>query len=122
MPRVCMIQINVTDLDKAMEWYCKTLGFEVSKEHYYHPFAVDLVHEGCRLLLHIADKPAHIDYPNDVQTLICIQTDDIIASINDLKSKGVELIHETPQNFPAGAYIAFRDPYGNVHELVEFKT
>jgi len=121
MPNVCMIQISVSDLDKAIDWYCQTLGFEVSKEHYYHPVAVDLIHQGCRLLLHKVDKPARIDYPNVVQTLICIETDDIHKSINDLKNKGVELIHKTPQSFPAGMYIGFRDPFGNVHELIEFK-
>ncbi len=122
MPKICLIQINVSDMDKAIEWYCKTLGFEVSKEHYHYPVAVDLIHEGIRFLLHKAAKPTQIDYPNDAQTLICIQTEDIIASMNDLRSKGVELIHETPQDFPAGLYTAFRDPFGNVHELIEFRS
>lgn len=122
MPKVCIIQINVSNIDQAMEWYCKTLGFEVSKEHYHYPIAVDLIHQGCRLLLHKAEKPTHIDYPNVAQTLICIQTDDIISSMNELRSKGVEFIHETPQDFPAGIYAAFRDPFGNVHELVEFRS
>jgi catechol 2,3-dioxygenase-like lactoylglutathione lyase family enzyme len=122
MPKVSMIQISVSDLDKAVDWYCNTLGFELSKEHYHHPVAVDLVHEGCRLLLHRADKPAHIDYPNVAQTLICIEVDNLNAKMNDLKSKGVELIHDTPQKFPAGIFIAIRDPFGNVHELVEFQS
>lgn len=122
MPRVRIIQINVSDLDQAIEWYQKTLGFEVSKDHYHYPVAVDLVHQGCRLLLHIADKPTHIDYPNVAQTLICIQTDDLTSSMDDLKRKGVEFIHEKPQNFPGGVFAAFKDPFGNVHELVEFRS
>jgi lactoylglutathione lyase len=122
MPHVCMIQISVSDLDKAIEWYSTTLGFEVSKKHYHHPVAVDLVHKGIRLLLHIADKPTTIDYPNVSQTLICIQTDNIVRKMDDLKRRGVEVLHETPQEFPAGQFIAFRDPFGNVHELVELKS
>lgn len=122
MPKVGIIQISVSDLDKAIDWYRNVLGFEVSKEHYHYPVAVDLVHEGCRLILHRADKPTQIDYPDVAQTLICIQTDDIIATMNDLRSKDVELIHETPQDFPAGLFVAFRDPFGNVHELVEFRA
>jgi lactoylglutathione lyase len=121
MPKVCMIQIGVSDLDKAVDWYSNTLGFEISKEHYHYPVAIDLVHEGCRLLLHTADKPARIDYPNVAQTLVCIQTEYLASSMNDLKTKGVEFIHETPQKFPAGVYVAFKDPFGNVHELVEFR-
>jgi catechol 2,3-dioxygenase-like lactoylglutathione lyase family enzyme len=120
MPKVCMIQIGVSDMDQAIEWYCNRLGFEISKEHNYYPVAIDLVHEGTRLLLHKAAKSTHIDYPNIAQTLICIQTNDIAASLDDLKSKGVELIHKTPLDFPAGKYAAFKDPFGNVHELVEF--
>jgi len=121
MMKIGIIQISVSDLDKAIEWYCNTLGFEVAKEHYNHPVAVDLIHEGCRLLLHRADKPTHIDYPKVSQTLICFQVDNIVAGIKDLKRKGVKFIHETPQEFPVGLFAAFRDPFGNVHELVEFQ-
>ncbi len=122
MLQVYLIQINVTDMDKAIDWYTNVLGFKLSKQHYYYPIAVDLVHEGTRLILHRADKPANIDYPNVAQTLICMQTEDIKASLKDLKSKGVELIHETPLEFPMGLYAAFRDPFGNVHELVEIRS
>jgi lactoylglutathione lyase len=122
MPHVCMIQISVSGLDKAIEWYSKILGFEISKEHYHHPVAVDLIHDGIRLILHIADKPTTIDYPNVSQTLICISTDNIVKKMDDLRRRGVELLHDTPQDFPAGKFIAFRDPFGNVHELVELKS
>ncbi len=118
-PRICIVQIGVGDLDQAIDWYCNTLGFELSEEHNYHPVAVDLVHEGCRLLLHAADEPARIDYPRVSQTLICVQTENIRGTMQALREKGVEFLHETPQEFPAGLFAAFRDPFGNVHELVE---
>jgi catechol 2,3-dioxygenase-like lactoylglutathione lyase family enzyme len=82
MPKVSIIQINVSDMDQAIDWYCNTLGFEVSKEHYHYPIAVDLIHSGCRLLLHKAEKPTHIDYPHVAQTLICLETDNITSSMN----------------------------------------
>jgi lactoylglutathione lyase len=122
MLHVCMIQISVSDLDKAIEWYSKTLGLEISKEHYHHLVAVDLVHRGIRFFLHRADKPTTIDYPNVSQTRIRIQTDNIVKKMDDLKHKGVELLHEIPQDFPAGKFTAFRDPFGNVHELLELKS
>ncbi len=53
---------------------------------------------------------------------MCNPTDDLESSLKDLKSKGVELIHETPQDCPVGVYAAFRDPFGNVHELIEFRA
>jgi lactoylglutathione lyase len=122
MLKVALVQINVTDLDAAIAWYRDVLGFEVAKEHYHHPVAVDLVHEGCRLLLHRVEHPAQIDYPDVAQTLICLQTDDIVATMDSLRRHGAEFVHDTPQPFPAGAFAAFRDPFGNVHELVEFRS
>ncbi len=121
MPKVCVIQINVSDMDRVIDFYCNKMGFEVcSRAHY--PKIVELAHEGIPLILYEVPNPVHIDYPNVAQTLINFQTDDLEASLKDLKSKGVELIHETPQKCPVGVYAAFRDPFGNVHELVEFQT
>jgi len=122
MPNVALIQISVSDLDHAIAWYQEVLGFELSKEHYHHPVAVDLVHQGCRLLLHVAERPATIDYPNASQTLICLGTEDIRRSMAELKSKGVLLLHDEPQEFPGGLFCAFKDPFGNVHELVELRN
>jgi len=53
--------------------------------------------------------------------MINIETDDLAATLNSLKEKGVELIHQTPQKCPVGVYAAFKDPFGNVHELLEFR-
>lgn len=122
MLRIALVQINVSDLDEAIAWYRDVLGFRVAKEHYHHPVAVDLVHEGCRLLLHRAERPTRIDYPNVAQTLICLETDDIAASLDALRHSGAEVLHDAPQPFPAGLFAAFRDPFGNVHELVEFRS
>jgi len=121
MPNIALIQISVSDLDLAIKWYQEVLGFELSKEHYHHPVAVDLVHQGCRLLLHIADRKAKIDYPHVSQTLICLGTGDIRRTIAELKSKGVKVLHDEPKKFPAGLFCAFKDPFGNVHELVELR-
>jgi len=120
MPKICVVQINVTDMDLAIDFYCNNLGFEVKSKQYY-PDIVRLDHEGFFLLLYRVSEPAHIHYPHVAQTMINIQTDDLAASLRDLKSKGAELIHETPQACPAGIYAAFRDPFGNVHELLEFR-
>ena len=120
MLKVAMVQINVPDLDQGIAWYRDVLGFEVAKQHYHYPVAVDLVHDGCRLLLHRAERPADIDYPNVAQTLVCLQTDDITATMDSLRRRGVELLHDVPQPFPAGLFAGFRDPFGNVHELVQF--
>ena len=41
------------------------------------------------------------------------------AAVELLESQGVELLHEVPSSGPEGRYVAFVDPFGTVHELVE---
>ena len=120
MLEIAMNQINVPDLEKAIEWYTKKLGFEVSKEHYYPPQAVDLVQKGnIRLLLYKVEKTAKIDYPNVNQSVIIFRTDDLEKTMKEMKEKGVELIYPEAIKFPAGFFNAFKDPFGNFHEIVQ---
>lgn len=118
MPKICVIQFNVTDMDEAIDFYCSKLGFEVKQKDYEDLILLD--HEGVSVLLCKVDKPLHIDYPNVAQTLVNFQVSDLRREMADLKAKGVEFIHSEPQPCPVGIYVAIRDPFGNVHELVEF--
>jgi len=38
-----------------------------------------------------------------------------------MKSKGVEFVFSEPRKINVGRFVAFRDPFGNVHELIELK-
>lgn len=122
MPKIYIIQINVDNLEEAIEWYCGVLEFKVSKKHYHYPVAVDLEHKdkGVRLILH-KSKFIQNQYPPSSHTQIVIQVDDIEAKLRELKAKGVEIIHEQPLDFPLGKYAALKNPYGDIHELVELK-
>jgi catechol 2,3-dioxygenase-like lactoylglutathione lyase family enzyme len=116
-----MNQINVTDLNEAIKWYTEILDFEVSKDHYYPPQAVDLVQKGdIRLLLYKVEKLRVVDYPNQTQSVIIFKTDNLEKTMDDLKAKGVIFIYNEAVTFPAGLFNAFRDPFGNVHEIVQF--
>ncbi|MFX1517058.1 MAG: VOC family protein [Promethearchaeota archaeon] len=121
MLEIAMNQINVTSLGEAIDWYTKVLGFKLSKEHYYPPQAVDLIQEGgIRLLLYKVQKQTVIDYPNQAQSLIIFKTDDLKQVVKELTEKGVEFIYPEVKEFPAGIFTAFKDPFGNVHEIVQF--
>ena len=121
MLEIAMNQINVTNLEEAIAWYTEVLGFELSKDHYYPPQAVDLIQKGeIRLLLYKVQKPNVIDYPNQAQSLIIFKTDDLTKVMNELTEKGVEFLYSEAIEFPAGIFNAFKDPYGNVHEIVQF--
>jgi catechol 2,3-dioxygenase-like lactoylglutathione lyase family enzyme len=121
MLEIAMNQINVTNLEEAIAWYTEVLGFELSKEHYYPPQAVDLVQKGgIRLLLYKVEKPTEIDYPIQAQSLIIFRTTDLKQMMKELTDKGVEFLYSEVKEFPAGIFTAFKDPFGNVHEIVQF--
>lgn len=121
--RALLINVYVSDLDYAMKWYQESLGFKLSNDHYNYPVAIDLVHNSeIRLLLHKAEKPANIEISEDSATVITFQVDDIREKIKEFKRKGIEFLHDEPQFFPLGEWIAFKDPFGNILELAELKS
>jgi catechol 2,3-dioxygenase-like lactoylglutathione lyase family enzyme len=118
-----MNQINVTDLNEAIKWYTEILGFEISEDHYYPSRVVDLVQKGdIRLLLYKVEKQTVIDYPNQAQSIIIFKTNNLEKTMEDLKGKGVIFIYNEAVTFPAGLFNAFKDPFGNVHEIVQFSS
>lgn len=120
MPRICVIQINVTDMDAAIDFYCNKLGFQVrSKDHY--PQIVKLDHDPIPFLLFKVNRAARIEYPFVAQTLINIETEDLRTTLERLKHQGVTVLSAEPQSCPVGIYAAIQDPAGNVLELLEYK-
>ena len=118
------MQLNVVGLQAGIDWYTGVLGFKVSAENNFlhHGTTVQLEHDqGFRLILHNAKHPAEIDYPDDVQTMIVWRTDDLAGTMARMQAKGVAFIFTEPQQINVGRYVAFRDPFGNVHELIELK-
>lgn len=118
-PRICVVQVNVPNMDQAIDFYTGVLGFSIASRASY-PFAVVLEQEAFTFLLAKCERSAVIDYPDVAQTLINIETADLVVSLANLKAKGVDLIHSEPQPCPPGFYAAFRDPFGNVLELLQY--
>jgi lactoylglutathione lyase len=119
MRKVCVIQINVDDLDKAIDFYVDKLGFDVESMSHY-PEVVTLVQPHLSMLLYKVDHAHRVDYPSVAQTMINIESQDIESDLAGLRDKGVELIHSSPVRCPVGRYAAVRDPAGNVLEIIEY--
>ena len=47
MPNLCVLSINVSDMDQATRFYCDILGFEISRV--YDDQIISLKHEGVSL-------------------------------------------------------------------------
>ena len=118
MSQVCAISIYVKDLKEGAKFYSEVLGLKVKTEL---PYLILLDNGEMDLVLCQAEEPAEVNYPNASTVVLGFPTEDLAKSMGQLKSKGVALLHSTPQDFPGGKFVAFRDPSGNVHELLQFE-
>jgi lactoylglutathione lyase len=118
MSTVRVISIYVHDLDQAAQFYSGALSLKVKHKT---PYVVVLDHDGVDVVLCQAERPTQSGYPAGAGVVLGFPTDNLRKGIEALKALGVGLVHDAPQNFPEGQFVAFRDPSGNVHELLEFK-
>lgn len=119
MSRFCVLTIQVTDLNEAINFYENVLGFEVSRLYEGGCIAL-LKHEGMSVVLNKVERIAATDYPHETQVVPAMETPDIEAALADFKAKGVDVVMEHPQPCPPGLFSAIRDPFGNVIELIQF--
>jgi len=121
-PRVNNISIVGTDIDQAVHFYSNLLGLDIFSVKYYPVIPLKVEGVVNNIALHAtADKTVEKIYPNGTQTFLVFEVQDLISTLEYLKSKGVELLHDTPQQATVGIYVAFRDPFGLVHEALELK-
>ncbi|NMP23954.1 VOC family protein [Sulfobacillus harzensis] len=115
---VGQVSIFVTDLEVAKSFFSRVLGLEVKRE--LRPLAVELHDEHVSLLLHLA-KTSHPAELDDVRVSLGFPSFDIYESLRFLNAEGVDILTPEPQYSPFGPWIAFRDPFGNILELVAFE-
>ncbi|SOC44238.1 VOC family protein [Ureibacillus acetophenoni] len=114
--QVCVISIYVPNLEKAIDFYTTTLGFEVNKQ--YGPKIVTLVHGDLPLVL---EEKEHATFnESNSGVVLGLRTEDIEETVKALKEKEVDFIVGEPTNCPPGKYISFKDPFGNILEYIQF--
>ncbi|MFW9868665.1 MAG: VOC family protein [Candidatus Thorarchaeota archaeon] len=119
MTNFAVIGIYVDDIDKAREFYCDTLGFDVEST-YDDGCIIQLKSDGPTVILEKVDKPSNAVYPGASQVVLCVATDNIEKTSEEFRDKGVNFLHDEPQPFVAGRFMAMKDPAGNTLELLEF--
>lgn len=112
------VKLKVADMDVALDFYCSKMGFGIRSRSDY-PYSVTLKNDGMALVLSQAKRNRRIDYPNESQTILVFQANDLMATVADLKSKGVSFLLDEPMTVGVGIAQKFRDPFGNVHSLLE---
>jgi len=116
--QVCVISIYVPNLNKAIDFYTNTLGFELNKQ--YGPNIASLVHGELPIIL---EENNNITFNQDNKitgVVLGLRTEDIYETVKFLKEKKVDFIVDEPTNCPPGKYISFKDPFGNILEFLQF--
>ncbi|HEY1088046.1 MAG TPA: methylmalonyl-CoA epimerase [Archangium sp.] len=123
------VAIAVKDLDVAVEYYVKVLGFappelEVVEEQKVRTAIFG--HGLGRIELICPTDPnssvaKFLEKRGEGLHHICVEVPDIEQSLADLKAKGAQLIDQTPKIGAGGAKIAFVHPKGAHGVLTELR-
>lgn len=121
------VTVVVPDYDEALDFYVGVLGFDVVEDTPLTPqkrwvMVVPSGAAGCRLLLAKAASPEQAKAVGDQtggRVFLFLATDDFDRDHARLQSAGVNFV-EPPRNEPYGKVAVFRDPFGNLWDLVEY--
>lgn len=116
------IRYMVDDVEAAIEWYARHLGFSLLSNH--APAFADVQRGPLRLLLSGPKSSAGRPMPDGEQprpggwNRIHIIVDDLPAEVARLKAVGAQFRNDIVQG-PGGAQILLVDPSGNFVELFQ---
>lgn len=113
---VCVLTVQVRNLEEAIEFYTEVLGFEVNKQ--YGDTIVSLKHNHIPVILEQSD---YLKKNQENYVLLGIQSNNLDEDIDYLKEKGVDVLFD-PRPCPPGRFTVVKDPSGNQIELLEFSN
>ncbi len=109
--RLELIQVPVSDIDRAKEFYVEKVGFTADHDHQVSDelrfVQVTPPGSACSIAL---TSGAHQMAPGSLDGLQMV-VDDAEASRSELAERGVEV--SDVQVFPWGSFVFFKDPDGN---------
>ncbi len=125
LTRIGTITVQVTDQDKALDYYVSKLGFEKRSDQPMGPGQrwIEVAPPGAetRILLYKAsrEQPGADSYQAaqakiGKDTGMVLETDDIKATFDQLKSRGVKIV-DGPTQQPYGWWGVFADQDGNTY-------
>ncbi|MGB5895665.1 MAG: VOC family protein [Ignavibacteriaceae bacterium] len=125
MPKLDHIALEVSDIDKSIEFYTSKLGFSFisraidEKEHEEYCY---LESNGFYLeLLNDIEKnkPNKREIERPYCPHVCFATDDMEKTIKDLQSKNIKIINGPLVIKDEATWGYFADPDLNVHEYIQ---
>jgi catechol 2,3-dioxygenase-like lactoylglutathione lyase family enzyme len=126
---VVHIALVVRDYDEAIEFYTKKLQFTLIEDTYQPEQDKRWVvvsppgSSGTTILLAKASKSEQTPFIGNQaggRVFLFLGTDDFWTDYNDMITKGVEFVRQ-PKEQSYGIVAVFKDLYGNLWDLVQFK-
>jgi predicted enzyme related to lactoylglutathione lyase len=105
------IKINVTDMDKAFDFYTSKIGFEVESKKSYPQMVTLKSNDHNKVVLNLV-RNLVAEGASDVRTGLTLQVNDYDKATNLLKSKGVDFGDNVKRKEGVGYSIYFSDPFG----------
>ncbi|SCY55640.1 VOC family protein [Alkaliphilus peptidifermentans] len=123
------IALVVKDYDEAIEFYTEKLNFTLIEDTYQPEQDKRWVvvsppgSSGTTILLAKASKPEQVSFIGNQaggRIFLFLGTDDFWQDYNDMLAKKIEFVRE-PKEQSYGIVAVFKDLYGNLWDLVQFK-
>ncbi|MFR3500047.1 MAG: VOC family protein [Paraclostridium bifermentans] len=123
------ISLVVNDYDEAIDFYTKKLKFNLIEDTYQPEQDKRWVvvsppgSNGTAILLARASKEEQISFIGNQtggRVFLFLGTDDFWRDYNDMVAKGIEFVRE-PQEQDYGTVAVFKDLYGNLWDLLQFR-
>lgn len=128
MAYISAISLLVPDYDVALKFYVGQLGFTLIEDTHLTDDKRWVIvappqagEQACHLLLAKASKPeqkAAIGRQAGGRVFLFLTTDNFRADHKRLTDAGVHFL-ETPRQEPYGTVAVFKDPFGNLWDLIE---
>ena len=125
--RVALVAVVVRDYDEAIAFYCDTLGFDLvedtalpAEDKRWVVVAPRGV-QGAQILLARAvgkEQESRVGNQTGGRVFLFLYTDDFWRDYDRYRSRGVVFERE-PKTEGYGTVAVFRDPYGNLWDLLE---
>lgn len=123
------ISLVVNDYDEAIDFYTKKLNFNLIEDTYQPEQDKRWVvvsppgSNGTAILLARASKEEQMSFIGNQtggRVFLFLGTDDFWRDYNDMVAKGIEFVRE-PQEQDYGTVAVFKDLYGNLWDLLQFR-
>lgn len=123
------VAIAVKDLDAAVAYYVEVLGFAPPELEVVEDQKVKTAifgHGLGRIELISPTEPGtavakFLEKRGDGLHHVCVEVEDLVATLASLKARGAQLIDEAPRIGAGGAQIAFIHPRGALGVLTELR-